>query len=167
MATISQRGIPRPDRSPNPRDLEYPGVYLIACPEQNIGYIGSARVIRHRYTQHWACMRRGVHQVRELQRIYDEEGVDALEFRVLEAVSGELEAFDKHLLALEGEWIARLSKTMTLTNLYKRDDTPMLLTGRLSVAPNRTREYLLAHPHVIDEQIGYWLRLQAAVEGAS
>lgn len=162
MATISQRGTPRPDRSPALEELDGPGVYMISCPEQNIGYVGSARILRNRYTQHWAHFARGVHAVRELQAIYDELGVDALEFKVLARLDGTVDAFDKELLAIEGEWIASLSRTMTITNLNKRDDHPVILTGRLTPA-YRSREYIIARPHLIDEQIECWQRLKRSL----
>jgi hypothetical protein len=165
MATHSKFGTPWPNNAPTLDELEVSGVYLIHCPTQNIGYVGSARRLKPRFTQHWARFAAGVHPSRELQQIYNEEGVDALEYTILATLPVHVTKYDRQLLSLEAHWIMRLgSEGMTLTNIRTASKEELFtLDGRFQLSRSRGRAYLLANPQVIDKQIELWGKLKATV----
>jgi hypothetical protein len=164
MATHSKQGTPWPNNSPAIHQLEVSGVYLIQAPAHKVGYVGSARRLKPRFTQHWAQFAKGTHPSRELQQIYNEHGVDALEFKILLTMPTIVLPFDRELLSAEAEWIMRLACHMQLTNIRTASTEELFtLDGRFKFQRSRGRAYLLAHPHVIDEQIDMWCKLKAAV----
>lgn len=51
-----------------------PGVYFIIHEPSMMIYVGSTSRLRHRFTQHLSCLRKGYHPCKELQRLYNLDG---------------------------------------------------------------------------------------------
>lgn len=100
-----------------PKFVRHPGIYAITMDGRPV-YIGSARVMCYRWTQHRSTLRKGSHHSSKLQRAWDKYGEDAFSFEVVQIVD-DLSA----VAAAEQMWIDFWQPRY---NVAKFVTTPML-----------------------------------------
>lgn len=69
-------------------DLLKSGIYKITNIKNNRIYIGSAKMFKERYRQHFAALKSNKHSNYFLQADYNKCGFDAFIFEIIEVVSG-------------------------------------------------------------------------------
>ena len=164
----SIRGIPRSDHSPTAKELNFPGVYLLYSRTTNVGYVGSALLLKARSDIHWRALFHKTHERPELQEAYNTYGVDDLEFRILETMPEITDAFNKKLLRCEGKWIIKLTPHIELCNNQTPKKGRLMLDGRLEPVERQsvTRYHLSMNPEKIYEQIELWNQFREAYEAS-
>lgn len=80
-----------------------PGIYMIRCTANGDRYIGSAKSILRRKSDHLCNLRIGKHHSKHLQNVYNKYGEASLEFLILEIVDD-----CSRLLEREQYWIDKL-----------------------------------------------------------
>lgn len=77
------------------------GVYKIVCNQTGEFYIGSTCYLKKRKSEHFTALAKGQHYNRYLQECYNNNGVGAFSFQVLEALPAEeLTARENHYLSM-------------------------------------------------------------------
>lgn len=85
-----------------PKELRVTGVYAIVHSVLGVLYIGaSKRSVANRVAWHRAILRQGKHKATEMQRIWDRDGEDLFEPRILEECAPDL------CLERERYWVAQ------------------------------------------------------------
>lgn len=85
----------------------FPGIYMIKCVANGDRYIGSAKSILSRKSDHLCNLRTGKHHSKHLQNVYNKYGEASLEFLILEIVDD-----PARLLEREQYWIDTLKPEM-------------------------------------------------------
>lgn len=82
------------------------GIYAIRCSVNGKVYVGDAKAVNMRWNNHTSALKRGIHQLRELQKDWDKYGPHAFSVELLQ------ECHDKaERRRLEPGWIAKLEAT--------------------------------------------------------
>jgi len=90
------------------------GLYLILCVVNNKQYIGESSYVKNRFAKHKSLLRRGVHEIKELQEDFNKYGEDQFIFSRIEQGLG---ADKAERVALEKELLKKVSRA----NLYNKD----------------------------------------------
>ena len=83
------------------------GIYCIKCEVNNKIYVGQSKNIEQRWKHHKANLEKGEHINRELQKDYNEYGIDAFVFTILETIQN-TNNLQKELFAREKYWGEKL-----------------------------------------------------------
>ena len=83
------------------------GVYLIICNNNATRYVGSSLDVKKRAGKHIANLIAGRHQNRKLQSAFDEYGIDAFDWKMLQEYRGD----HQQLKDLERDWFLRIQSS--------------------------------------------------------
>ncbi|MES2733609.1 MAG: GIY-YIG nuclease family protein [Bacteroidota bacterium] len=102
------------------------GIYAIICREEWVIYIGSAENIPTRWTQHKVEFRKGGHVSQKMQKAWNRQGEEGIEFVVLEYVCLH-EILRVEMLNILA---ARSIEHLTVSNQNKSWSKPIKVSGK-------------------------------------
>lgn len=85
------------------------GIYCITCTATAAFYVGQTASIRSRWKSHQAALKCNKHSNERLQTLFNQHGLEAFEFSVLE------ECLTADLEVREVKWIERLKPSLNFT----------------------------------------------------
>jgi hypothetical protein len=89
-----------------------PGIYAIVHVLSGTRYVGQSGDLLRRFEQHWELLQLAKHHNPRLQKMWDGDGPDAFEFKVVECAPSDLEGLrlQRWLAAKEGQHITTFKK---------------------------------------------------------